>query len=192
MALIEDNEREPCDRHFRPEAIDKKERLAAMKAALLLLGWVEDRSAGLVLEPSVFESGCVHGRRNWTKLVMMAGARDGLSDRGSSSLQMDLTGGKTCNGKYCLATVQNVDRLSMMLLTIQMAPMCNIPACAIGAPSRPDVSTVRTLQTPTANNLLLSIPNIEVKRDIFIEVKKFSDDRYDCPPLPPCHLWPRA
>ncbi len=79
----------PCNRHFRPEAMDKEERLAAMKAAPLLLGWVGDRSAGLVLEPSFFESGCVHGRRNWTKLVMAAGARNGLKDRGLSSLQMD-------------------------------------------------------------------------------------------------------
>lgn len=69
--------------------MDKEERLAAMKAAPLLLGWVGDRSAGLVLEPSFFESGCVHGRRNWTKLVMAAGARNGLKDRGLSSLQMD-------------------------------------------------------------------------------------------------------
>ena len=45
----------------------KRSRLAAMKAAQLLLGWVGDRSAGLVLEPSVFESGCVHGRRKWIK-----------------------------------------------------------------------------------------------------------------------------
>ncbi len=85
--------------------MDEEERLAAMKAPPLLLGWVEDRSAGLVLEPSVFESGCVHGRRNWTKLVMAAGARDGLKDHGSSSLQMDLTGGKSCNGKCWLVTV---------------------------------------------------------------------------------------
>ena len=104
MALIEDNERKPCNRHFRPEAMDKEERLAAMKAAPLLLGRVGDRSAGLVLERSVFESGCVHGRRKWTKLVMAAGARNGL-DHGLSSLQMDLNKGKTCNGKCWLATV---------------------------------------------------------------------------------------
>ena len=55
MALIGGNEREPCNRHFRPEAMAKEERLAAMKAAPLLLGWVGDRSAGMVLEPSVFE-----------------------------------------------------------------------------------------------------------------------------------------
>ena len=85
--------------------MDKEERLAAMKAAPLLLGWVRDRSAGLVLEPSVFESGCVRGWRNWTKLVMAAGARDGLEDRGLSSLQMDLTGGKTSNGKCWLVMV---------------------------------------------------------------------------------------
>lgn len=114
-----------------------------MKAAPLLLGWVEDRSAGLVPKPSVFESGCVHGRRNWTKLVMAAGARDGLN-HGLSSLQMDSNGGKPCNGKFWLVTVQNVDRLSMMLLTIQVIPMSNILARAIGAPSRPHVSIVRT------------------------------------------------
>ena len=98
--------------------MDKEERLAAMKAAPLLFGWVGDRSAGLVLEPSVFESGYVHGRRNWTKLVMAAGARDGLKVHGLSSLQIDSTGGKTCNGRCWLAMVQNVDRLSVMLSII--------------------------------------------------------------------------
>ena len=116
MALIGDNEREPCNRHFRPEAMAKEERLAAMKAAPLLLGWVGDRSAGLVLEPSVFESGYMHGRRNWTKLVMAAGARDGFKDHGLSSLQMEWNVVKTCIWECWLATVQNVDRLSMMLL----------------------------------------------------------------------------
>lgn len=99
MAPIDDNKKEPYNRHFRPEAMDKEERLAAMKAVPLLLGWVGDRSAGLVHETSVFESGCMHGRRKWTKLAMAAGARDGLKDHGLSSLQMDWTGGKTCNGR---------------------------------------------------------------------------------------------
>ena len=89
MALIENYERGPCNRHFRPEAMAKEERLAAMKAAPVLLGWVGDRSAGLVPEPSVFESGYMHGRRNWTKLTMAAGARDGLEDHGLSSLRME-------------------------------------------------------------------------------------------------------
>ena len=95
--------------------MDNEERLAAMKAAPLLLGWVGDRSVGLVLKPSVFESGYMHGRGNWTKLVMVAGARYGLKVHGLSSLQMDSTGEKTCNGRCWLAMVQNVDRLSMML-----------------------------------------------------------------------------
>ena len=107
--------------------------------------------------------------------MMAVGARDGLN-HGLSSLQRNLTGGKTYNGKCWLATDQNVDRLPMMLLTIQVIPICNIPACAIGAPSRPHVSTIRTLQTPTGNNLLLSIPNIEAKIDIFIGVEKSSDE----------------
>ena len=67
-----------------------EERLAAMKAAPLLLGWVGERSAGLVLEPSVFESGCLRGRRNWTKLAMAAGARDSLKNHRLSSLQIGL------------------------------------------------------------------------------------------------------
>ena len=108
----------PCNRHLRPEAMDKEERLAAMKVAPLLFGWVGDRSAGLVLEPSVFESGYIHGRRNWTKLVMAAGARDGLKDYGLSSLRMDSSGEKTCIGRCWLAMVQNVDRLSVMLSII--------------------------------------------------------------------------
>ena len=44
----------------------------------------------MVPEPSVFESGCVHGRRDWIKLVMAVGARNGL-DHGLSSLRMGWT-----------------------------------------------------------------------------------------------------
>lgn len=72
----------------------------------------------MVLEPSVFESGYMHGRRNWTRLAMAAGARNGLKDHGLSSLQMEWTVGMTCIGRCWLATVQNIDRLSMMLLII--------------------------------------------------------------------------
>ena len=47
---------------------------------------------------------------------MAAGARDGLEDHGLSSLQMEWTVVKTCIWECWLATVQNEDRLSMMLL----------------------------------------------------------------------------
>ena len=137
MTLIDDNEREPCNRHFPPEAMDNEERLAAMKAAPLLLGLVGNRSVGLVLELSVFESGYMHGRRNWTKLVMAAGARDGLRDHSLSSLQMDSTGGKTCNGRCWLAMDKNVDRLSMMLSLNSGDSDVQYPCLCHYEPSRP-------------------------------------------------------
>ena len=134
MALIiEDNEKTLQNRHFRPEAMDERgttcsneggSAAARLGGEIGALDWsLNPRSSNLVV--------CTGGG-NGIKLVMAVGARDGLV-HGLSSLQMDLTGGKTCNGKCWLVTVQNVDRLSMMLLTIQMIPMCDIPACAIGS-----------------------------------------------------------